>query len=200
MRSTSLRPVVVCAFLLVAGCHSAPDGAEPEAGAADPGAHAAHDPAQHAAHAAASSPYADETARAIKARSADEVAGLLAGQGLGFAKAAELNAYPGPLHVLELADALDLTPAQRSAAEAARAAMHTEAVRLGRALVDREAALDSLFATGTAEPDAVRTLVAEIGRLEADLRFAHLDAHLALRDALTPEQVARYGRLRGYGG
>src|SRR5690606_6995496 len=41
---------------------------------------------------------------------AEEVTGLLEGQGMGMAWPAELHGYPGPLHVLELADALDLTP------------------------------------------------------------------------------------------
>lgn len=39
--------------------------------------------------------------RDIKALSSDEVAALLAGKGMGYAKAAELNGYPGPAHVLE---------------------------------------------------------------------------------------------------
>ncbi len=33
---------------------------------------------------------------------------------MSLAQAAELNGYPGPLHVLELADALELTPEQRA--------------------------------------------------------------------------------------
>jgi hypothetical protein len=61
-----------------------------------------------AAAAAASpsvSPYAGQAGREIKALSREEVEGLLAGQGMGYAKAAELNRYPGPAHVLEQAEA-----------------------------------------------------------------------------------------------
>ena len=36
------------------------------------------------------------------------MADLRAGRGMGLALAAELNGYPGPAHVLELADKLDL--------------------------------------------------------------------------------------------
>ena len=60
--------------------------------------------AQHPGHAPA--PYAGQQARTVKALSEDEVKGFLEGAGMGFAKAAELNRYPGPMHVLENADEL----------------------------------------------------------------------------------------------
>jgi hypothetical protein len=68
----------------------------------------------------AGQPHAGQQQRAIKALSAGDVAGLLAGSGAGFAKAAELNGYPGPLHVLELANELRLSDAQ---AESTRSLM-----------------------------------------------------------------------------
>lgn len=52
-------------------------------------------------------------ARLVKALSDQQIADLRAGRGIGMALPAELNGYPGPLHVLELADALGLTPEQR---------------------------------------------------------------------------------------
>ena len=51
-------------------------------------------------------PYAGQQTRAIKALSDDEIAAFLNGEGMGFAKAAELNGYPGPAHVLTLAQKL----------------------------------------------------------------------------------------------
>ena len=54
------------------------------------------------------SPYAGQEKREIKALSQEDVEGYLTGQGMGFAKAAELNQYPGPKHVLELARELRL--------------------------------------------------------------------------------------------
>jgi len=50
------------------------------------------------------SPYAGQENRTIKALSQGEIKNFLSGAGMGFAKAAELNHYPGPKHVLELAD------------------------------------------------------------------------------------------------
>ena len=44
----------------------------------------------------AQSPYAGQESREIKSLSPAEVDGYLAGAGMGFAKAAELNGYPGP--------------------------------------------------------------------------------------------------------
>ena len=48
-------------------------------------------------------PYAGMTTRQVKALSEQQVADLRAGRGMGLALAAELNGYPGPMHVLELA-------------------------------------------------------------------------------------------------
>jgi hypothetical protein len=58
-------------------------------------------------------PYAGLQARPIKALSEQQVADLRAGRGMGLALAAELNGYPGPLHVLELSKELDLGQSQR---------------------------------------------------------------------------------------
>ena len=67
---------------------------------------------------AADLPYAGQQARAIKALSDDDIAALRAGEGMGMAKAAELNGYPGPVHVLALAAQLGLTEDQRHGVQA----------------------------------------------------------------------------------
>jgi hypothetical protein len=41
-------------------------------------------------------------------------------------------------------------------------------------------------------------LLEAVGRLQADLRLAHLDAHVAMRRLLSPRQISRYDELRGY--
>jgi hypothetical protein len=38
----------------------------------------------------------------------------------------------------------------------------------------------------------------ELARLQADLRYTHLSAHLAMRSVLSTEQISRYDALRGY--
>jgi hypothetical protein len=57
-------------------------------------------------------PYAGQQARQVKALSDEDIAALRNGEGMGMAKAAELNGYPGPTHVLGLATQLGLTPDQ----------------------------------------------------------------------------------------
>jgi hypothetical protein len=144
------------------------------------------------------SPYAAEAAREIKALSPGEVESLLEGRGMGLARAAELNRYPGPLHVLELAEALALTPEQRRRTQQAREAMLEEARALGAAIVEQERGLDRLFATGQADDAAVTGRVSEIARLQGALRTIHLRAHLEMRRVLSPQQIERYAVLRGY--
>jgi Spy/CpxP family protein refolding chaperone len=144
------------------------------------------------------SPYAGQETRAIKALSPDEIDGLLAGRGLGYAKAAELNGYPGPAHVLELADKLHLTEAQRTATSAIFAEMQRRAAAVGAQLVEQERQLDRRFSDGSITKETLAASLARIGELQADVRRAHLDAHLAQVQVLTPEQRTAYTRLRGY--
>lgn len=99
--------------------------------------------------------YAGQQSRDIKALSEEEVQGYLAGAGMGFARAAELNRYPGPMHALEHADALALSQGQRAA-------------------------------------------LAQIGAAQARVRGSHLKTHIEATALMTPAQIERYARLRGY--
>ena len=148
--------------------------------------------------ATAPSPYAGEEARPIKALSREQVDGYLNGRGMGLAKVAELNSYPGPMHVLEFKAQLGLTREQTERTQRAFDEMRARAMQLGRAIVERERELDELFAKQTIDERAMDEKVLEIGRLAAELRAAHLRAHLRMRDVLTPEQIDQYDRLRGY--
>jgi len=148
--------------------------------------------------AAAQSPYVGDQSRAIKSLSSDEVADYLAGKGMGLAKAAELNGYPGPAHVLELADRLDLTPPQRIATEAVFAKMQAEARAIGQRLVDEERALDRAFADRSVTPERLQAATASIAALQGQQRDVHLRAHLAQARILSGEQSVRYAVLRGY--
>lgn len=144
--------------------------------------------------------YADQQRRAIKSLSPEEVDDLLAGRGMGLAKAGELNRHPGPRHVLDLARELALTAEQTRAVRAIFDRMEAEARKLGAEIVAREAALDRRFAAGTVELVALGAETETIGALQGRLRAVHLAAHVETRDVLTPAQVARYDELRGYAG
>jgi Spy/CpxP family protein refolding chaperone len=143
-------------------------------------------------------PYAGMEQRAVKGLSAQQIADLRAGKGMGLALSAELNGYPGPMHVLEHAEALKLTPQQRERTVALIAAMKAEAIPAGERLIEQETKLDELFANREITPAALTATTAAIGTTQARLREAHLKYHLAMMDVLTPEQVATYRQLRGY--
>ena len=143
-------------------------------------------------------PYAGLEARSIKALSDQQIADLKAGRGMGLALAAELNGHPGPIHVLELADSLDLSDQQRAKMQELLTAMKAEAIPLGERLIAQEADLDKQFANKTITPASLAAATDAIGITHAALRQAHLKYHLSTVEVLTPAQVQRYGELRGY--
>lgn len=152
----------------------------------------------HVASAASPASYAGQEQREIKALSPDEIKDYLAGKGMGLAKAAELNRYPGPAHMLELADKLQLNAEQRNLSKAIFKTMQATAIRHGKALVEKERTLDRLFAGGDITSENLWAALEEIGRLQAEVRRTHLQAHLEQRKILTRQQIVRYEELRGY--
>lgn len=144
------------------------------------------------------SPYTGQQTRDIKTLSPDEVKSYLAGDGLGMAKAGELNHYPGPKHVLDMADRLGLTPDQKQHIVSIAATMTAAAVPLGREIVDDERTLNASFAGGTITNATLASQTGRIAELQGRLRAVHLSAHLATRRVLTASQIAMYDAMRGY--
>lgn len=143
-------------------------------------------------------PYAGLMDREIKTLSDEEISDLSQGRGMGLALAAELNGYPGPLHVLELADELDLTERQRARIEGHYEAMQREAMELGEQVIELEAELDRQFEERTVTPESLTEVTTAIGKARAALRATHLRYHLTAKDVLTDAQIADYAALRGY--
>src|SRR5438093_7543041 len=108
----------------------------------------------------AQTPYAGMQGRSIKALSDQQIADLNTGRGMGLALAAELNGYPGPSHVLELADALGLSDEQRARTKTLFEAMKAEAVPIGERVLAEETALDRLFSEKRATAASVEALTA----------------------------------------
>jgi Spy/CpxP family protein refolding chaperone len=148
---------------------------------------------------AADMPYAGQQGREIKALSDEDIAALRKGEGMGMAKAAELNGYPGPAHVLTLAAQLGLTENQRRDVTEIFERMSAAAKPLGSELLSHEQALDQLFAKREITPERLTAETAAIAELQGRLRSVHLAAHLETRALLNPDQIARYVQLRGYG-
>ena len=145
-------------------------------------------------------PYAGLQSRSIKALSVDQMADLRAGRGMGLALAAELNGYPGPLHVIELADQLALNAGQRARMQQLFQQMKDETIGIGHRLIDQEAELDRQFAERNITAATLATTTAAIGQSQAALRAAHLRYHLLAAEVLTQAQMLRYAELRGYRG
>lgn len=170
--------------------------------------HAGHDGERGAATATATTsatdgqPDADrfEPAAAIRSLTADEIGQIERGEGAGFALPAELNGVPGPRHVLDLAGELDLTVEQGAAIEEIFAAMRADAVAAGVGYLTAVGDLEAGLRDGTIAAADLPAQVVEVKRREGELVAAHLAAHLATAALLTPEQIATYGELRGYGG
>jgi len=121
------------------------------------------------------------------------------GAGMGYAKAADLNGWPGPLHALEMKDALGLTDTQVRAMTALRREMADRAVPLGRALIEAERALNLLFAAGAPSSAEIEAATARIAGIEGRLRAVHLVTHLRAAPLLTRHQTMLYNRARNGG-
>lgn len=143
-------------------------------------------------------PYAGFQNRDIRALSPEQVEDLRQGRGMALALPAELNGWPGPQHVLELAEPLRLSAEQRRATEALRAAHHGAAMRLGEEIIAAERELDRAFRDRSITPARLEEITQRIGRLQAALRAEHLATHIRQTALLSAEQVARYDVLRGY--
>jgi Spy/CpxP family protein refolding chaperone len=123
---------------------------------------------------------------------------LLKGLGMGLAEIAEQNNFPGPRHTLDLKNELGLTRDQLKKTEALDKVVGSAAVAKGEEIVVAEEELTKLFEAGTISEKVLRGKLEEIGKLRADLRFIHLQAHLRMKQILTPDQIKRYAELKGH--
>jgi hypothetical protein len=151
-----------------------------------------HDPEKH------HSPYAGQQASGIAALSQQELDDLRNGAGMGLARAAELNHYPGPRHVLAMAAELGLTDEQRTRLKGIHADLLEQAQSLGARIIENESTLDRRFSHRNIDEDTLGAMTLELGHLYGELRFVHLAAHLTTAAALTKGQIDAYDRLRGY--
>lgn len=145
-------------------------------------------------------PYAGLEAREIKALSEQQIADLRAGRGMAMALPAELNGYPGPVHVIELAEALALTPEQIARVQRLYDQMKRQAMPLGERLIEQEAELDRTFATRAVTGASLIESTTAIAKTQGELRATHLRYHLLTIEVLTGDQLRRYASLRGYDG
>jgi len=147
------------------------------------------------------SPYRGQIGTEIRGLSNQEVADLREGRGMGRARAAELNGYPGPRHVLDAAQAgqLALTPEHARTAQKIFDGMAREAQRVGDQILREEQRLEGEFRAGRITKADLRARTIRLGALEGELRAVHLRAHIEMRAALSESEIQQYNVLRGYG-
>jgi Spy/CpxP family protein refolding chaperone len=147
------------------------------------------------------SPYAGQEVRDIKSLSDKDVQSLQNGTGEAFggiAKQAELNGYPGPRHVLDMASDLQLTDMQRIEIEHIFQNMSGKAKSIGAGIIAIEQDMDRAFANKTITQEKLKQMLDKSAELYGQLRFVHLSAHLDTKQILTIEQVQMYNKMRGY--
>lgn len=144
------------------------------------------------------SAYVDLLDTEIRGLSPEQIETYQTGGGGGMALPAELNGYPGPRHVLDLAEDLELTDDQQSQIQALYDEMLPEAINLGNQILAAEAELELAFRERNIDEAFLENQLLTIGELQAQLRFVHLRTHLATIDILTQHQVVVYNSLRGY--
>ena len=100
--------------------------------------------------------------------------------------------------ILRIRAKKNLSEDQRDRTRALFEEMRNTAVPLGNEVLAKEGELDEAFASGRIDDAALRRILAEIGRLQGELRYTHLKYHLAMRGVLSSDQIATYNRLHGY--
>lgn len=154
-------------------------------------AHAAEQPAYH-------SSYGGQEKRAVKSLSEDDIQQLSQGKGWGLAKAAELNGMPGPAHLLQMKDKIELNAQQEQLITQLYENMKTKAIPLGKQLIKLEKELNDSFANGTITQASLAQQLNAISQTHKELRYVHLAAHLEISKILTQAQIDKYNDLRGY--
>lgn len=144
------------------------------------------------------SKYTGEERREIKSLSEGDIEELKNGKGWGLAKVAELNGVPGPAHLLEMKDDIDLSAKQVGEIEDLYNNMKREAIPLGSELIDIERELNNHFANRTITDELLNVLLEKVAQVQKKLRYVHLSTHLKTPNILTAEQIVLYNKLRGY--
>src|SRR5688572_28076959 len=135
-------------------------------------------------------------ARRVKALSVQQIKEYLAWADMGYSKAAEIYDFPGPAHVLRLADEMALTAEQRTAAQDLLRQHKAQAREIGARFVDAECDLEMLFRLRKVQPAGLASAVRQLDRVESQYRLLHLETNRRMHALLSEKQVARYAELR----
>ena len=151
-----------------------------------------------AQHAHEPSSHAHSRGTEVSSLTDEEVRALRHGEGMGLARAAELNHFPGPRHLLELASELGLGDDQIHRIRAIHDQMKSQAVAKGEDIIMAESHLADLFASGEPSAREMERITGHLGAMRGQLQAIHLLAHIEATRELSAVQVSEYDRLRGY--
>jgi Spy/CpxP family protein refolding chaperone len=121
---------------------------------------------------------------------------LLNGDDNGMAACAESNGYPGPKHVLDLAERLALTARQKHDLREIYDDMNTRARALGKMIVKIEEELNYAFNSGMLSQESAADDAESVGKMRGTLRGVHLSAHIRTKELLTKKQLEQYAAFR----
>ncbi len=151
-----------------------------------------------AADQAKHSKYSGQEKRAIKSLSPEDITELERGGGWGLAKVAELNGLPGPAHILELKNEIELTTDQLHEIQILHDEMKEHAIKHGKRLIMLEKELEARFLSKLPTDTELITMLLAIEQTRSQLRFIHLSTHLKTPHILTKQQIQTYNKVRGY--
>jgi hypothetical protein len=144
------------------------------------------------------SEYAGHETSEVRSFTQQELDELRSAAGMGLARPAELNHYPGPKHALEMASTLGLDESQVRQIAGVQREMREAAIGLGETIIEAERSLNQKFLHEHVDDESLKAAVDRVAALNGKLRYAHLRAHLLTTALLTAEQVNLYDRQRGY--
>jgi len=144
------------------------------------------------------SEYAGLETSEVRSFTQQEVDDLRSAAGMGLARPAELNHYPGPKHALQMASALGLDGSQVRQIEGVQREMREAAIGLGESIIEAERSLNQRFLHEHVDDESLEAAVGRVAALNGKLRYVHLRAHLLTKAVLTADQVRHYDRQRGY--
>lgn len=144
--------------------------------------------------------YKEQEQREIKSLSFEDIESIKTGKGWGMAKPAELNGYPGPSHVLDLAEELNLSAKQYAKIKSLFVQMQEVAISVGERYLKAERRLDEAFRSKEISPNVLKELIGISAQTQAELRHVHLSTHLEMVRLLATHQISNYNQLRGYAG
>jgi len=147
------------------------------------------------------SEYAGLEKRTIKSISDEDLNALKKGQsgifgGLGLS--AELNNFPGPMHVLRFEKELKLSDEQRKKIQQIADEKQKEATSIGEEFIAAEKHLDSHFANESVNGIELNDLTTRSAEIFGRLRYCHLISHLKTKELLSKNQIDLYNKICGY--